>query len=148
MKILSLDVPGSKEGGAVLWSPSSPHSYLFTPILFNPLKSERDDYIYLASLLQTAAPTIIILEHAFLYKIAGHVGAIKLWAALNNATWWMTGPSFAKKKVLNNGRAEKKDVLEWAHRFLDYKESNIKTLTQHMADALLYLEAYRMTENP
>ena len=89
-------------------------------------------------------PGLIIIEHPFLWIIAGPIGGLKAWAAWNHIPWWMVTASGAKKAVLNNGRASKADVLAWAKQTLAARWHVIRpeAISQHQADSLLYLVAW------
>lgn len=153
--ILSIDVPGRADGGWVRWdktlSTSCCSSAATIPtresltkgtIRFKQTDSERNDYLRLLSQIKALTPDIVIIEHPFLYLIAQPVGAIKAWCALHDVPWWMITPSRAKKLILNNGRANKNTVLHWAQHTYPL-HPNETALTQHQADAWLYLETWR-----
>ncbi len=140
-RILSVDVPGGREGGYVLANHTELYegSLVCGPILFTPEKSLTSDFLVLANLLDWAKPQLIILERPFLYQISGYIGGIMMACAERKIGWWQIGPSKAKKLVLGRGKASKEDVLKWAREVWKGKGE----LTQHSADALLYYEAWR-----
>ena len=135
MLILSLDVPGRRLGGWVLYDTAT-QTTSFGDITFNPEGAEADDYRALINLLNTYRPDRVILEHAFLYSIQCWVAAAKTWCAMHHIPWVQYGASKAKKAVLNHGRASKDEVLIWAQDLLP------EIQTQHQADSLLYLHTY------
>lgn len=141
--VLSIDVPGKHEGGYVVWYPPDVHAperYIFGEISFRKNRREQDDYRGLARVCVEYAPTILVMEHPFLHSIAQHIGGLKMWASLEHITWWMVGASKAKKLVLGKGRASKEEVKHWA------EQQAKQVLTQHCADALLYLEAWKLSQ--
>jgi len=132
--ILSIDMPGGREGGYVIWSNNVFQTGLIT---FLPDKAEATDFLVLANLLDQISPSIVICERAFLFRIAGYLGALKGFCAERNIPYWQIGPSRAKKTMLGDGRASKSEVLHWAKKIIP----NISSF--HIADSLLYLEAWR-----
>ena len=140
---LSIDVPGKYEGGYAVWYPhryGDKEEYLFGDITFRENHRDQEDYQELARVCVRYEPTVLVMEHPFLHSIAQYIGGLKMWASMEGIVWWMVGPSRAKKLVLDNGRASKADVKVWAEREAQ------RPLTQHCADALLYLEAWKRTQ--
>lgn len=143
--VLSIDVPGKHEGGYVVWYPNDPEKngpehFVFGPILFSDKHPERHNYLSLIQPCLGFQPSVVIMEHPFLYSIAQHIGALKLWVSMTGGSWWMVGASKAKKLVFDNGRATKDKVKAWA------EQKAKQPLTQHCADALLYLEAWKIDQ--
>ena len=66
-----------------------------------------------------------------------------MWASIHDIKWWMVTAPGAKKTVLGNGRARKEEVLKWAKEHPITLGTSQETVTQHIADAYLYLEAWR-----
>lgn len=144
-RVLSLDLPVKYEGGYAL---TDGHKIQLGSIIFSGNRgSERDDYRHLTTMISHLGPDLIILEWPFLQSLATVVGVVKGWCASHDIPWWMTGASPAKRLVLGRGDISKKAVLEWAHGYSqDHQIVLVGTqMTQHMADALLYLEAWRLT---
>lgn len=136
--VISIDVPGKHEGGYALLR----NGVLSVgKIVFDPHRPEREDFLVLKNLLDECRPDVVIMEHPFLHLISGWIGGIKFWAACNNVAWWQIGPSKAKRIVLKKGGAKKEEVLTWVRRHTGRTD-----LTQHQADAILYLEAWRLTQ--
>ncbi len=141
--ILSIDVPGRATGGFIRWDRAL-NSVSLGTLRFKQTGSEAEDYRRLLTAVANQKPNLIIIEHPFLYVIQGPIGGLKAWAAWNHIPWWMVTASGAKKAVLNNGRASKADVLAWAKRTLATRWRVIQpeAISQHQADALLYLVAW------
>ena len=147
--VLSIDVPGRATGGFVRWDRTL-QSVSIGTLRFKQTESEAEDYRRLLTTISNQKPDLIIIEHPFLYMIAGPIGGVKAWAAWNCIPWWMVTASGAKKSVLGNGRASKKEVLLWAQKTYHQRWHIHKpeTITQHQADALLYLIAWEETHEP
>lgn len=141
MKILSLDVPGGRIGGYATLD--SDFAVSIGSIIFSQEKSLADDFRTLAALIDTIKPTLVIVERPFLFQIAGYIGAVLGFCSERHTPWWQVGPSRAKKLVLGRGNAKKVDVLQWACQTYGTLTNPPGTMTQHQADALLYLEAWR-----
>ena len=132
--ILAVDVPGRYTGGYAVEGYRD--SILAGDIIFGKNTAEADDYRRLARLLDSFEPDVLIIEHAFLFAIAGYVGALKAMAAERDIPWWQVGASKAKKLVLNKGNSTKQEVLDWAQKVMG------QPLTQHQADSVLYIHAW------
>jgi len=141
--ILSIDVPGRATGGFIRWDRAL-NSVSIGTLRFKQTESEAEDYRRLLTAVANQQPDLIIIEQPFLWLIAGPIGGLKAWAAWNHIPWWMVTASGAKKAVLQNGRASKADVLAWAKRTLAARWRVIQpeAISQHQADALLYLVAW------
>lgn len=137
--LLAIDVPGKYEGGYALRGTDG--VVRLGQIKFDPKGAESVDYLLLAQVIGLARPQVVIMEMPFLYLIAQHIGGIKMYCALNGIKWWQVGASKAKKLVLHKGNATKTEVLTWAT--LEHGAP----LSQHCADALMYLRAYQLTES-
>ena len=140
VKALALDVPGTKQGG---WAAlHSSGEITVGDIQFDSTQSEASDYRGLWELLERFDPEVLILEIPFLYRISQTIGVAKAWAATHHRSWWSVSANVAKKKILNKGNARKSEVLLWAQQFLPGI-----SLTQHQADSLMYLAAWRQCQN-
>lgn len=134
-RYLSIDVPGGKVGGLCFTGPNDP--LYFAEVLFEEESAEADDYRALAKILDHYRPSLLIIEHGFLFKILPYLGGLKMAAAERHIPWYQITASKAKKTVLGRGRASKAEVLEWARSV----EPTVPS--QHCADSLLYLHAWR-----
>ena len=144
--ILSLDLPAKREGGYVFYDRERDAMFSIGSIIFDPEQEEAADFRTLATLLDHLSPDLVILEHPFLYSIAGFVGAVKLWCSLRRIPWWMVTANTAKKACLGRGQASKHEVYAWAMPHSVLQElCRAHPLTQHEADALLYLETWKIT---
>lgn len=151
--VLAVDAPGTRWGGYVVLTAKRKRvdlRYRSTIDLTKHL-SERECYVDVWNRMKAAAGCfdvdVVVIEHPFLHVIAGWVGAVKMWAAVNGLPWYMIGASSARKAVHGKGRASKADALalataRWATTSA-YFESK---WTQHEADAALYGLAYLVKE--
>lgn len=136
--VLSIDAPGKKEGGYALWTVKPPSIQVGT-ILFSPARSEAEDLRTLWDLVAKTRPSLVIIERPFLFQIAENIGGLKMICARLGIHWWQVGPSKSKKLVFGRGRVEKTEVLQWAKTRPEISPEAKAALTQHQADAVLYL---------
>ena len=138
-------MPGRKIGGYVLWEGESlrdsGHLQEANDLLLHPEQGEVEDYRVLGTLLDRAHPHWVILERPFLFLIAQLIGAAKFWCMGHRIPWWQIQASTAKKAVIGHGRASKPTVRAWA---LKHPLMQGRACSQHVADALLYLEAWKI----
>lgn len=134
MRILSIDSPGGRIGGFAF---DDNMRLSFGDIVFDKGTPEAEDFRRLAAVVTERMPDVVILERPFLWAISRYVGGLCMIAAIHHIKYWLCGASQAKKRILDNGRADKKTVLAWA------RQRTGLPLSQHQSDALLYLEYWR-----
>lgn len=147
-KVLGFDAPGGRAGA---WAVVEMRSRLgpklngVGDVLFLETESELEHYRKLSASLSRAyalGAEVVVIESAFLHRIAPYVGAVKLWAAERRLPWVMLTSSAARKLVLGHGgtgkafpRKERQaEVLRYAVGLFDARRIS----NQHRADAALY----------
>jgi len=153
--VLGLDVPGKRSGGWAVYDSERDEVVDTDQIIFLEKDSEKRTYELLAERLSRLRRkhefTVISLEHPFLYLIAQHIGAVKMWVALNpGVVWHMITASSARKAVFGDARKITRvtrtgsvvsAVKEFVLEEMKERYSRGEKLTQHEADAVLYAVA-------
>lgn len=158
MIVLGVDVPGKRSGGWAVYDSKEDAVLEAGVISFRPEDSERVAYALLAyklaSLRKTYKFSVISIEHPFLYLIAQHIGAIKMWTANQiGVSWFMVTASSARRAVFGDAKRITRvtrtgSVVSGAKEFVlgevtkRYPNPDAgKAYTQHEADAILYAVA-------
>lgn len=150
MIVLGVDVPGKFYGGYGVYDSTGKKVLGWGKLTFPVADSERMHYVYLWNRLDDLKKrfpfTVVAIEHPFLYLIAQHIGAVKMWVARHSGiSWYMVTASSARKAVFGDARkitrttrtgsivpANKEFVLQ------SMQERVNGLLTQHEADGILY----------
>jgi Holliday junction resolvasome RuvABC endonuclease subunit len=163
MIVLGVDVPGKRSGGWAIYDSVVDEVIETDEITFHLENSELRTYQLLSERLDRLRKkhnfSIVALEHPFLHIIAQHIGAVKMWVALNPGTsWYMLTASSARKTVFGDAKKITRvtrtgSVVSGAKEFVlrEMKKRYIEEgeLTQHEADAILYaVAAARRLEAP